>query len=422
MIFSSFRAVLVSSSILLLILASACNKKSITVGSDLLSKSTVPLSSSVYIPPLISQSNALKATVSNKVSYGLLGSLTQPLTGNATYSFASQLRLPTNGIDFGTDPILDSVKIYIPVGNTSDSTLYTQPSPTPIKIRIHSVEEVMRHPDSTYRSDHDFKIGSSIVEGGSYTWDHTLDSVRYLDDKTYKNKTPGLDITLNAAYFRKTILQLSKDDLRDNSRFIKQFKGLYFTCEANPTGLVTKFSLSGTQLTLYYRSNSKNETQTLSIDQYASRVNLTTYDHAIIESYRKNTRNLYLQGLSGLHPSMILLHEDELKKLRDSTLILSQAQLTLKRDAKDSHKYRPKRLTIYQNDKAISEASQNNFGGSGSEGTYTFNITTVVQNALKKSSTLKNLTISIRIPGASESIQSLTLDSTQTQLKINYSK
>ena len=405
------------------LLLMGCNKKSITSGHKTLS-GVIGLQTTKYTVKSLSQKNLHAASKSNAVTYGLLGSLQQENIGVSTYSFATQFRLPTSGASFGENAIIDSVVLYIPVANTSDSVSNILSVPSDIDVVIHALDEKMKPRDSAYHSDYKFKVATSPLSPQKTTWGHILDSVKYVDTKEkVKTKAPGLNVLLDNSYFTKNFLPLSVDQLKDNSKFIEAFKGLYISCSENPMGFVTKFNLLGATLTLHHKNkDGDKKTITFTVNAFASRVNLVAFETEKIQTLEKSSDKSYLQALIGLKPVISLLDKNEIKSLRDSNIVLSQARLHIERHENDKSKYFPKTLTIYQNNSPISESRSSSFGGKEDKGKYYFNITNLVQKVLKKGDTATSLKINIHALNDSQSIDNIMLDNSKTKLELHYGK
>ena len=90
---------------------------------------------------------------SNNLSTAVLGRMFHPDFGWHTAGFVTQFRLSAPDIDFGTNPLIDS--IYLSLRYTGDS--YGELSPQTIE--VYELEDSLRY-DSTYYSNHVFSLSS----------------------------------------------------------------------------------------------------------------------------------------------------------------------------------------------------------------------------------------------------------------------
>ena len=219
-----------------------------------------------------------------------LGTYTDPIYGETKYEFLAQLNLSSPGIDFGIDPVLDSVVLEIPyfstrVGVNGEEALYSLDSvygSGAIDIKIFENEYFLANFDSndvdqiaTYYSDFGEvltgNIGAEILPLADANGSSDLtgfkpsaEEVR-LETTNQENivqvtgrKSPRLRQRLEPTYWENKIINLGAGDSRlaSNSNFQNYFRGLYFQAIKRPLeeGVLTYMNLNDAVITLHYNS------------------------------------------------------------------------------------------------------------------------------------------------------------------------
>jgi len=92
---------------------------------------------------------------SNKGGTNLLGTLNDPVFGKTTANYAAQFRL-TSFPDFGTNPVVDSVRLYLYYRNIYGDTITTQ------HVKVYEMETYL-DPDAEYTQDIDLNSMASDI-------------------------------------------------------------------------------------------------------------------------------------------------------------------------------------------------------------------------------------------------------------------
>ena len=93
--------------------------------------------------------------VSNKADNNLLGSFNDPVFGKTTAHYAAQFRLAAFP-DFGTNPVVDSVRLYVFYRNIYGDTITTQ------HLKVFEMESDL-DPDADYTEDVDLRSMASDI-------------------------------------------------------------------------------------------------------------------------------------------------------------------------------------------------------------------------------------------------------------------
>lgn len=157
----------------------------------------------------------------------LLGSYNDTIYGRVTASFAAQFRLQYKP-DFGEEPKADSIFLKMFYKRFyGDTTKNDQ-----LKLKIYELTTDL-NPDTKYDSNTDL----STFIGDKPILEHTLQA----SIDTSKSTTGTIDtslVTLSIKLgkdFAKRLMNVPAEDVVDNDKFLKNFKGLYFEIEERTT-------------------------------------------------------------------------------------------------------------------------------------------------------------------------------------------
>ncbi|MCD6354826.1 MAG: DUF4270 domain-containing protein [Prolixibacteraceae bacterium] len=329
----------------------------------------------------------------------LLGSLNDPVFGITTIDFATQFRLQSFP-DFGTNPVADSIKLYLYYRIIYGDTVTSQ------RFRVYELEEPL-DVDAAYYQNIDLKSmsGSQLLGDIEYVPKVKQDTVTL--DTFYQLLVIPLDISLADKLVHADSAQMVNNDL-----FLDFFKGLYIESEAQAeTGgtiltleAASSSNFQGSALLLYY-NNDENKTastpDTLSmpyiISKFSARVNRFTHNYSGTPfEANLNTENgadslIFIQATGGLQSKITI---DDLSYWQDSTnTAINKAELVFQIDtvASDIHHFAPPTQMLFTVvDSTGSEFlpidyvfSSSFYGGKlNSDYTYRFNITQHLQEMI----------------------------------------
>ena len=416
----SFRSLVSLSSLLvsiLLITLSACKKDPYSLGLSLLPPTDTLSVATNDSATIVAYSVIQDSIRSDETSTNILGSLVDPVFGVTTASFCTQLRLSTEGVDFGINPVLDSVVLMLRY-----SSIYGDPNSLQ-RVKVFELNENISL-DSAYYSNHKIQYYNTLL--ADYTFKPNLtDSVSVYATKIL----PHLRINLNnhTNSFGNKILYAPSDALLSNTNFIKFIKGLYI--ESSPVsanGSLISFDMNNalTGMVIFFHNHdaSGNVVDSLNyslvIDQLCARINTFDHNHyadAIPElknqvlnhdtSQGKNI--LFLQGLSGVKVKIRLPFIKDFDK--SQKIAINNAILVLKNLETDTTLAPPASLTLVQADSAgtISFLLDYNegttyFGGTynTSDRSYHFRITRHIQQIIQGKTKNNDLYLMVNDPSS----------------------
>lgn len=317
---------LIAGSLLLVVIISACNEASdlgleILPGEDLINvKHTV-------IKDDISAFTANEESLISSGGTSLMGSFNDPLFGSTDIDFAAQFRL-TSYPAFGTNPVVDSVKLFLYYKGVYGDTITAQ------NFKVYELEEDL-DADEDYTQDIDLKSMASdqLLGEISYTPKVKIDTTS--GDTLYQLITIPLDASLG-----EKLVNLDSTVLSNVDSFLSVFKGLYIDSEKisdDVGGLLTlaassSSSFQGSAMLVYY-DNDENialgtEADTLSrafiITEYSARVNSIVHDYSTMPSYANLNQEivqddyLFIQPTGGLKAKILI---DNLESWKDSVTV-----------------------------------------------------------------------------------------------------
>ncbi|MCB0395655.1 MAG: DUF4270 domain-containing protein [Flavobacteriales bacterium] len=242
---------------------------------------------------------------SDETSLALLGSYVDPEFGKAEASFYTQLRLPTANVDFGTNPVLDSVIFTLGYKGT-----YYGDTNAVQTVEIYEMTEAM-HLDSNYYSNSTFQTDPTPI--GTATLKFTPNTVVVLDTDTADTLAPHIRIALDPAFGQKILAESGGPNLADNIAFQEFLKGLYVKVN-NPSqstgdGCIGYFNIingvSGIDLH-YSNDDADSLVYPITIGSFAARSNHFEHDYTgtIVEQHingtAPDTNLLYLSAMAGV--------------------------------------------------------------------------------------------------------------------------
>ncbi|MEN8115765.1 MAG: DUF4270 domain-containing protein [Bacteroidota bacterium] len=324
---------IVAGFLLLVFIAISCNEKNdlgieILPGEDLINVKNIVIRNDI---------SAFTYTEDSIVTSGkeksLLGSLNDPVFGKTTVDFATQFRLKSYP-DFGSNPVADSVKLYLYYRFIYGDT------ETPQRLRVYELESAL-DADAQYNQYTDLKSMASVQLLGE------IDYTPVVEIDTTKNDTfiQGIVIPLDISLAEKLITADSLD-LINNDVFLEYFKGLYIEAEEqnNVGGTLLSLEATGSALAVYYNNDenkAEEEPDTLYmpfvISQFSAQVNSITHDYSGTKFESNLNQNafgdslIYIQPTGGLKS---LIQIDGLTSWNDSVnTAINRAELVFRVDS-----------------------------------------------------------------------------------------
>jgi hypothetical protein len=266
---------------------SACTNETTPIGLDLIDNQV-----GTYFMDTITLEaySMLEDTINTtQSSADILGHLSDPVFGNSSAGIYAQLSLSGSTVNFGTNPIIDSVVLTLQIsGYYGDTNSY-------VGIRVHKLTSDLSTTDQYYQTS---------------TVDYDPNILNYsLTGYNLRPKTPiVVDTALINAHLRIRLSQDFGQDLLNrqdeiNNDFSSFLKGLYIEATSH-TGncgymLITNMNSALTGLTVYYHNDSDNNKRyTFPCSEKCAR--FTHLDH----NYSASTSDLFVREVLQNHKDL----------------------------------------------------------------------------------------------------------------------
>jgi hypothetical protein len=312
----------------------SCNEPN-DLGMDLLpSDDLVEISSLVETQSISSFTFSEDSVRTDEASKSLVGIFDDPVFGKTTINFASQFRLQYQP-DFGTNPVVDSVKLFLYYRFLYGDTTTTQ------RIKIYELNEsLIVDTTSTsggsynypYYQDVDLKSMASPLKIGELEFIPEVARDSASGDTLFQLLKVPVDIS-----FGEKLVNADSAYTKNNDVFLEFFKGLYIEAEKDAPNGGTVMSLEassggsfqGSALLVYYNNDEnieEEEPDTLYnayvITDLCARVNSISHNYAGTP-FELNLNNdsgngdslIYVQATGGLKSKIFI---DNLSLWKDS--------------------------------------------------------------------------------------------------------
>ena len=309
----------------------SCNSDADDLGKNLFDGNSVTGNQVSYdlVAYNINNGDAVRAD-SYALQRATLGAFTEGQFGTQKSAYVTQVRLSKYALDFGTNPVVDSVVLEIKPqydattktvtttdvthgGQAAKQTLtkyeavkYGNPA-TAMNIDVHEIatdlgavgtEKLSNSPVATSG----LPLGTKVFSGNVYAVSINKTS----DNTALLTKDTGLRIQLDKNYFKTKITDKNgAAELSNESNFINYFKGLKISVREN-NGYLINFAPNEVTMTMYYTSGGKSNT--FSFDLGSSNVHFSQISYNRSSTFNAvmaniNSTNgdplLYMQGMGG---------------------------------------------------------------------------------------------------------------------------
>ena len=372
----------------------------------------------------------------NYTSLNLLGSTFDPVFGRTDASFYTQYLLSSVNVDFGPNPVVDSLILYLGYnGYYGDTT-------TPLTLRVYEMDESI-YLDSAYYSNSTTRTKGTELAHMTFRPKPT-DSV--MVDTVKVGPLLKINMSKISKDFANRIINAPKEVLASNSEFIKYIKGLYVKVDpVSYKGSILYFNLMGSlsALNLYYHNDSVDSLRfPLVVNEYTARYNHFGHNHYLLAdpNFRKQliykdttlgNQVLYLQATGGVRVKMWFPYLKNWSK--DKKIAINEAKLILPNRETDGEYEAPAKLVLLANteDGALSQLKDElegstYFGGSYLKASheYQFRVSRYVQSLVNNSTT--DYGLSLLVSGSAVRGNRLMLNGAKSQerpvkLQIKYS-
>lgn len=362
--------------------------------------------------------NVEKSRVDN-LSVNSLGVYNNTNFGITRAGIATQMSLPTGGVDFGLEPTIDAIVLDIPYDATRDGS-ETDGKPkfnlnniygnqgvefnlvvSQLNTFLNSLDPEDPTKPKKYYSDRTYNKLSELFAGAFKP--NAKDTVLYvrrvefdfLDDDnvmvddydTIKKSdlAPSIKLPLDHDFFRTNFVEnTNEDDFDSQEKFVQFFNGLLFESEGDD-GSVMLLNFVGTTLNIYYTNdvltdetdtdlNNDGDTddtdvpvrtkQTMSFGFNGVRTNpfSKVYSGSPAENALDNineNKKLYIQGAQGSLVSLDAFNNVDLATIRAENWLINEANIVFYIDQDVSGDVVPPRLFLYKLDDNDDETNDN---------------------------------------------------------------
>jgi len=379
-----------------LVLLSACNKNE-ELGLNI--QPTEDIMGALFTDtiPLIAYTVKEDSFRTDEVTYNLVGSYTDPVFGTTNAGTYSQFVLTTTAVNFGNNPVCDSIVLSMAYQGFYGDTAST------LTLKVYELADALYYSNNYYSNDV-MGVYKNNLANVSFK-PNFKDSVQVGSTKY----PPHLRVKLNKSLGQKFIDASGSSNLADNPSFLRFFKGLYISTNQMSSGgciLYLNFLSSITKLSLYYHNDADTAIYNFVVDSYCARFNsfdhknFTSADPLLKQQLAGDTTLgdslLYIQSMAGTKIKLKFPGILGLKKLLNDTLngriSILKAELVVKLDEAATGDFAPPEKLIlsktntdgtmsFLTDYAYGDAY---YGGSYSSTTkeYRFNIGQHIQDAL----------------------------------------
>jgi hypothetical protein len=382
------------SGLLLLLALISCKKEPYQIGFDILPPTDTLGVYQTDTVTIIAYTVLQDSARTDESSFGLLGAIMDPTFGKTSTNTYTQVRLSTEGVTFGDNPVLDSLVLVLYYEGYYGDTNTLQ------HVKVWELSEDLTA-DSSYYSNQTADT-YNILLADQYYKPRPSDSVILAGDTV----APHLRINLSekTRYLGNKILSAPQYILNTNDQFIKFFKGVYIqSLPVDQKGGFIKFRTSElySKIAIYYHNDDDDSLRfDMVIDGTTARfTNFNHYGYADASpEFRQQVLNgdtnmgrdkLFLQAMAG---TRIKVHMPYLRSLvKDGRIAINNAQLVFENPVKDTSYIVPDALSLYKLDTAgkigfVVDYSEGTgyFGGSyvPDTRTYSFRLTRHIQNIL----------------------------------------
>ncbi|MEI7725307.1 MAG: DUF4270 domain-containing protein [Bacteroidota bacterium] len=385
----------------LLILATfSCKKDPYEIGFDLLPPSDTLNVKTTDTCTVEAFSMIQDSVRTDKVTVLTFGSIMDPIFGQTTAGFYTQVMLSSEAIDFGTKPVLDSLVLMLFYSSYYGDTLTRQ------NVKVYEISDAFSY-DSLHFSNQRLATYPTVLADQDFT-PRVSDSVVVYTDTL----APHLRINLSKQtnYLGEKILNAPADALATNAAFVKFVRGLYVTASpVNNKGAMLNFKVTGgvSKLVVYFHDGTDPAHDSLHYDMVINEISarfIHTDHHGYLDASPDlkqqilnhdstlGTNKLFLQGMGGVK---VKLKFPFIKNLGKGKIIaVNDAILELKNMQNDTTLPAPVSLALIRQDSIgrigylVDESEGSGyFGGTYNTTThsYFFRLTQHMQNVIMNS-------------------------------------
>ena len=323
-------------SLLAVLILFSCKKDPYEIGIDLLPPSDTIKVKTTDTCTVIAYSERIDSIATSNCSALSLGSLADPVFGNSTISLYTQVQPSSSSVDFGVNPVADSLVLMLYYSGYYGDTTYQQ------KVRVYEVSQDL-HIDSGYFSNQNLQIFPNLLSETTFK-PKPRDSVK-VGQFNYAAHV-RINLTKYTNYLANKLLYGPPSVYATTAMFNTFMKGLYIETQGiNNGGALLNFDISDkiSKMILYFHNQT---TDSLSYP-FLINTGCARFLHIDHNNYINATQELrqqvinrdtllgktmlYLQGLGGTRikfrmPYMMNFATNRKLAINDALLFLENPQ------------------------------------------------------------------------------------------------
>ena len=250
------------------------------------------------------------------VSPQLLGSIFDPIFGTTAAGLYTQSRLANNDLDFGSNPVCDSIVFGLDYVGFYGDTAATQ------HITIYQLDESM-NVDSAYYSNRSL----SLIQPPLFDEDLVFklkDSIQLVGGKV----RPHLRMNLPISFGEMILSKSGQTELSNNEEFLKFIKGYYVIADEklNGGGMASvKLNSNYSRITLYYHNDEDTTFEYFVINENCAKYSYFDhfdyqnsdpdfYNQVVMKDHSMDNQTFYIQPNAGVRTEINIPHIMELNK------------------------------------------------------------------------------------------------------------
>lgn len=273
----------------------------------------------------------------DELSVLLIGGMESQTFGNVYADFYSQVRIPSNNLDFGENSVPLGIYLNLDYSAVFGDSMRAQ------TFSVYQLEESISIENDYY--DNDFPVYDSLKVLGTFDTIHNfVDTVTNFGNKLSPRLQIELDISLAESF-----LNANDSVFANNDSFLEFFKGFYIKYDETNSedGLMIIYNLlsSASNITMYYATkdsggvnNDDTLSQTFVINANAENAAnyRTDFSTAAVNNAidMEGQAELYVQNLSSYFIEMELPYLQSLKEIGD--VVINQAKISFVRLAEEN--------------------------------------------------------------------------------------
>ena len=328
------------SMVIAVIFLASCTDKAKEIGAEVDNQADIFEVGFTDTSSVVAYSFLLDSVRTDSVGTHLCGSMFDPELGEITASMATQILLVSDTPDFGPNPVVDSLVLFLLYNGHYGDTTVTQ------TFNVYELDELLDFTDDQY-TNRTVMHKPTLLGTKTFLPQPGTEVVIPLDEDT--NDTLPAYISINLTDFSHELADKiinGPEESMNTQDFVEYVYGLYIEPEKRTDGgAIPYFNLlsSYSRLKLYYHNDSLDD-QRFNMIISASSEKFTMADHnnyddasqefkdqVLNDQKELGRNNVYLQGLAGVETKITFPHIQNLRSL--GQIVINRAELVLASDA-----------------------------------------------------------------------------------------